>query len=103
MTGATDVLRPILALIAPGTVLRDGLERILRGRTGALIVLCDQPALNADHLRALCHAWRETPKRAVASFYAGKLGVPALLPRAWFDDAMEIGRASCRERVLRLV
>src|ERR1700735_4570942 len=39
MTGATDVLRPILALIAPGTALRDGLERILRGRTGALIVL----------------------------------------------------------------
>ena len=25
--------------IAPGTSLRDGLERILRGRTGALIVL----------------------------------------------------------------
>ncbi|RYZ29567.1 MAG: DNA integrity scanning protein DisA, partial [Propionibacteriaceae bacterium] len=28
-----------LATIAPGTPLRDGLERILRGRTGALIVL----------------------------------------------------------------
>jgi diadenylate cyclase len=39
MTGATDALRPTLALMAPGTVLRDGLERILRGRTGALIVL----------------------------------------------------------------
>jgi diadenylate cyclase len=32
-------LRATLALVAPGTVLRDGLERILRGRTGALIVL----------------------------------------------------------------
>lgn len=32
-------LRDTLALIAPGTVLRDGLERILRGRTGAIIVL----------------------------------------------------------------
>ena len=32
-------LRETLALIAPGTALRDGLERILRGRTGALIVL----------------------------------------------------------------
>ena len=32
-------LRAALALIAPGTPLRDGLERILRGRTGALIVL----------------------------------------------------------------
>jgi diadenylate cyclase len=32
-------LRSTLANIAPGTSLRDGLERILRGRTGALIVL----------------------------------------------------------------
>lgn len=34
-----DPLRAILALLAPGTPLREGLERILRGRTGALIVL----------------------------------------------------------------
>ncbi len=39
MTVAVDALRPTLALMAPGTALRDGLERILRGRTGALIVL----------------------------------------------------------------
>jgi diadenylate cyclase len=32
-------LRATLASIAPGTSMRDGLERILRGRTGALIVL----------------------------------------------------------------
>jgi diadenylate cyclase len=32
-------LRATLASVAPGTVLREGLERILRGRTGALLVL----------------------------------------------------------------
>ncbi|MDQ1731288.1 MAG: diadenylate cyclase [Pseudonocardiales bacterium] len=32
-------LRAVLAVVAPGTNLRDGLERILRGNTGALIVL----------------------------------------------------------------
>ncbi len=32
-------LRATLAAIAPGTPLRDGLERVLRGRTGALLVL----------------------------------------------------------------
>lgn len=36
---AEDMLRSTLAAVAPGTELRDGLERILRGRTGALIVL----------------------------------------------------------------
>ncbi|WP_370290589.1 DNA integrity scanning diadenylate cyclase DisA [Nocardioides sp.] len=40
MVASTDPrLRDTLASIAPGTPLRDGLERILRGRTGALIVI----------------------------------------------------------------
>ncbi len=34
-----ELLRTTVAAVAPGTELRDGLERILRGRTGALIVL----------------------------------------------------------------
>jgi diadenylate cyclase len=34
-----DGLRPVLAAVAPGTPLRDGLERILRGNTGGLVVL----------------------------------------------------------------
>lgn len=34
-----DLLLATLRSVAPGTPLRDGLERILRGRTGALIVL----------------------------------------------------------------
>jgi diadenylate cyclase len=39
-------LRSTLAAIAPGTILRDGLERILRGRTGALIVLGSDKAVD---------------------------------------------------------
>ncbi|MBO0829458.1 MAG: DNA integrity scanning diadenylate cyclase DisA [Streptosporangiales bacterium] len=34
-----DLLRVTLTAVAPGTSLRDGLERVLRGNTGALIVL----------------------------------------------------------------
>ena len=41
MTNASDeeLFRSTLAAVAPGTQFRDGLERILRGNTGALIVL----------------------------------------------------------------
>ncbi len=39
--------RAALAAVAPGTALRDGLERILRGNTGALIVLGYDPAVEA--------------------------------------------------------
>jgi diadenylate cyclase len=39
LSSADDLLRSTLIQVAPGTDLRDGLERILRGNTGALIVL----------------------------------------------------------------
>ncbi len=38
-TGTDRAHRSIMAMVAPGTPLRAGLERILAGRTGALIVL----------------------------------------------------------------
>jgi len=40
-------LRATLANIAPGTSLRDGLERILRGRTGGLLVLGSDKTVDA--------------------------------------------------------
>src|ERR1700684_1029266 len=42
-------LREAVARLAPGTALRDGLERIRRGRTGALIVLG-----NDENVEAIC-------------------------------------------------
>ncbi|MGH3940801.1 MAG: DNA integrity scanning diadenylate cyclase DisA [Pseudonocardiaceae bacterium] len=45
--GEVDLLRETLARLAPGTVLRDGLERILRGRTGGLVVLGHDQAVES--------------------------------------------------------
>jgi diadenylate cyclase len=47
MERSDDVLRTTLSWMAPGTPLRDGLERILRGGTGALIVLGYDKAVEA--------------------------------------------------------
>jgi diadenylate cyclase len=40
-------LRTTLAAVAPGTLLRDGLERVLRGNTGGLVVLGHDDAVEA--------------------------------------------------------
>jgi diadenylate cyclase len=45
--GQADLLRETLARLAPGTMLRDGLERILRGRTGGLVVLGHDRAVDS--------------------------------------------------------
>ena len=39
--GKEDNITEILKLIAPGTPIRDGLESILRAKTGALLLITD--------------------------------------------------------------
>src|SRR5918998_1815358 len=41
--GANDELRKALAVSAPGTPLRDGIDRVVRAKAGALLVLDDGP------------------------------------------------------------
>ncbi len=74
--------------------LRAGVAALDARCAGALVALTDQPALQVDHLLALCDAWRAQPQRAVASAYADVLGVPALLPR----DLVRRRRAPARRR-----
>ncbi|MFC5489137.1 nucleotidyltransferase family protein [Dokdonella soli] len=78
--------------------LRAGVAALDPHCAGALIALTDQPALDATHLLVLCDAWRAAPEHAVASAYADVLGVPALLPRAWFAEIAKLhGDVGARE------
>jgi diadenylate cyclase len=45
--GRDEHRRAALAMVAPGTALRDGLERIVRGNTGALVVVGCDPVVRA--------------------------------------------------------
>jgi molybdenum cofactor cytidylyltransferase len=85
-----------------GASLRSGLAVLPPECAGALILLCDQPALDAAHLDQLVEAWRAHPSGAAASAYAGRVGVPALLPRAWFADLTgDAGDRGARELLAR--
>ena len=41
--GANEKMRNALARVAPGTPLRDGIDRVVRAQAGALLVLSDEP------------------------------------------------------------
>ena len=66
-----DLLRATLAAVAPGTDLRDGLERILRGRTGALIVLGQDRVVDS---MASSVADRALPRGTIAMGEVGLAG-----------------------------
>jgi CTP:molybdopterin cytidylyltransferase MocA len=82
--------------------LRAGIAALPEQVDSALVALCDQPAMNRAHLEALVQQAAQQPGRAVASGYAGVVGVPALLPRAWFQELLGLsGDVGARELLRR--
>ena len=59
----TGALLSALALVAPGTALRDGLDRVLQAKRGALIVVGDGPAVLAICTGGFALELELTPQR----------------------------------------
>ena len=63
------------------------------GADGVVLMTCDQPAVTAEHLRALMVSGAVT-----ASAYSGRRGVPAYFPASCFAELMRLtGDAGARE------
>ncbi|MHB8301480.1 MAG: nucleotidyltransferase family protein [Acidobacteriaceae bacterium] len=69
--------------------------------SAALVMVCDQPALSAEHLRRLLAAHDAAPEMAVASHYAGRPGVPVILPRALFPALLTLTGDQGARAILR--
>ena len=72
------------------TSLRVGIHAIPGESSAALILLCDQPLVRPQHLRALLHTWKANPERIVAAAYGGGAGAPAIIPRKYFADILKL-------------
>jgi molybdenum cofactor cytidylyltransferase len=94
-----DAMRPLLArypvLIADNPAWPEGmassiragittLRQFSRDLEGAVITVCDQPALATRHLEALLAAPRTTGRRMAAARYRERLGVPAFFAHEHF-------------------
>jgi molybdenum cofactor cytidylyltransferase len=64
--------------------LQAGIASLPVTASAALVVLADQYALRLQDLRRLAAAWSREPRRPAAAWFAGRIGAPAILPRAWF-------------------
>ena len=58
--------------------------------SGAMVMVCDQPGLSAEHLRRLLDAHKVDGNRIAASRYAGRTGVPAIFPRRLFPALLAL-------------
>ena len=68
----------------------------------ALIVACDQPALSEHHLRALLAGAHTASSGSAATLIGTVLGIPAVVPGAWFEELDAHGDHGFRDRLRRL-
>jgi CTP:molybdopterin cytidylyltransferase MocA len=84
--GALPVLNPD-ALQGISTSIHSGIRTAKSSNaSGAVLMTCDQVALTAAHLRALC----DQPATITGSGYAGRTGSPAYFPASSFEDLFNL-------------
>lgn len=64
--------------------LTAGLAAVPASTNSILVMLVDQPHVDAGALLRLLRAWRRRPSVAAAALYGGRAGVPAVLPRRYW-------------------
>ncbi len=86
LSGCQAVLNP-LAEEGIASSIRCGVEQArAQGVEGAVLMSCDQVALQAEHLRRLC----AQVDRVTGSRYGGKIGIPAYFPAPYFDALQKL-------------
>jgi CTP:molybdopterin cytidylyltransferase MocA len=90
-----EIVANALADEGMASSIRVGVARAQElGVVGVVVMACDQVALRAEHLRALCGE----VDRVTGSEYAGKVGIPAYFPAEKFGELMELrGDVGARE------
>ncbi|MGA8108198.1 MAG: nucleotidyltransferase family protein [Acidobacteriaceae bacterium] len=76
-----------------GSSLRCGVEAVCRMEPvpdEVLVLVCDQPRLTAEHLRALLERQGESGAQITASAYASRIGVPAVFARELFGELLRL-------------
>lgn len=95
LQGATGIIIEHNAawLAGMGRSIRSGVDRLLRespNTCSAIVMLCDQPYVTADHLRQLMQVQRHEKKSIVATHYDDAPGVPCLFLREWFAALQQL-------------
>jgi molybdenum cofactor cytidylyltransferase len=70
--------------------------------TAVMVVACDQPAIERSHLQALLSGARAAASTCAGTRHGNALGVPAVVPRAWFTPVGAAGDRGFGARLRQL-
>ncbi len=77
------------------------LQALETDSAGAVILLCDQPLVKGNHLRAMRDRFARGGADVVAARYNGTLGVPAIFKRSLFTALTALDPATGARSLLR--
>lgn len=70
--------------------LKAGINSLPSECAAALVTLCDQPLVSSQSLRQLLNLWAAQPRRISAAQFAGAVGAPAIFPRDFYPELLEL-------------
>jgi molybdenum cofactor cytidylyltransferase len=76
-----------------GTSIRRGVQSLIDNASNLesiVVLVCDQPFVDARVIKGLIELRQKTNKSIVASAYSGTLGVPALFDRSCFGELLAL-------------
>jgi molybdenum cofactor cytidylyltransferase len=83
-----------------GSSLAAGVRSLPEDAQAVLVLLMDQPGIEAADLEKLVEAWQSAPDRIVASRFDGRLGPPAVLPARLFPSLITLqGEGGARDLI----
>jgi molybdenum cofactor cytidylyltransferase len=88
-----------------GTSIRSGVQHLIEiapNMEAMMLLVCDQPLVDAHTIEQLIELGAKTERTIVASRYAGTLGVPALFHRSCADELLRLDDASGAKPVILL-
>jgi molybdenum cofactor cytidylyltransferase len=74
-----------------GSSIKTGLNYLIQSDSeldGVILMVCDQPALTAEHLLKLIQKFQDKKKAIIASAYSKSHGVPVLFSRSFFSNLL---------------
>ena len=86
-----------------GTSIRAGVQNLLSqapNLEAIVLLVCDQPFVDARVIKGLIELRQKTNKSIVASAYSGTLGVPALFDGSCFQELLALGNDTGAKSVI---
>ena len=86
-----------------GTSIRAGVQHVIDHRPdldAIVLLVCDQPFVDAVRIKQLITLRAQTQKTIVASSYANTLGVPALFDRSCFPELLALDDESGAKAII---